>query len=280
MQKMAVIGTGTMGIGIAYIFAANGWTSTIVVPEQSQQELAYQQIVAIAADGVRQGKVTEPLGAKLIGNIDFKANVLELPNNLDLIIESASETFELKQNILRQSEAVNPKVLATSTSSLSIKALAKTLVAPEKFLGLHFFNPAWDYRVVEVLKGPLTGSSALSATQTYLESIDKESAVISDSPGYATNRLELIVALEAMRMVEAKVATPTHIDLLMKSAYGHPVGPLELSDIVGLDIRLDFAISLSEDLGERFAPPQLLIELVKAGKLGKKSGEGFYKWTL
>ncbi len=279
MQRMAVIGAGMMGVGIAYVFAAKDWIATIVAPERTQQELAYQQIVTVAADGVRRGKIAEPVGAKLIGNVEFKSEILELPSNLDLIIESIPESFELKQKALMQSEAVSPKVLASSTSTLSISALAKTLIAPEKFLGLHFFDPVWSFRVVEIVKGSLTEKDTLSTAQTYLNSIGKESVVISDSPGFATNRLELIMALEATRMVESNVATPADIDQLMTSAYSHPVGPLELSDLVGLDVRLDNALLLSQGLGERFAPPKILIDMVRAGKLGRKSGVGFYKWT-
>jgi len=197
---------------------------------------------------------------------------------MDLVIETVPEQLELKREVLRAAEALEPAILASNTSSLSIDELAIGLAQPDRFIGMHFFNPVWSFSLVELVRGSATDDASMSAALEVVESIGKQAAVVKDSPGFATSRLDLIAALEAIRMVEQGVGSPEDIDRAIQLAYRHPVGPLKLSDIVGLDVRLDIARRLSESLGERFSPPQLLIDMVKQGTLGEKTGQGFYSW--
>ncbi len=278
-SSMAVVGAGTMGTGIAYVFAAAGWSTIMVEPDADRAQQAGRDLATAAADGVRRGRLDAEVGAGLAGGVRHLAEVGDIDERLDLVVESVPERMSLKQEVLRSAEHRRPGLLATNTSSLSIDELAVGLARPERFLGMHFFNPVWSLALVEVIRGERTADERLARAVTIVGEIGKEAAVVSDSPGFATSRLDLIAAMEAIRMVEEGVGTPEDIDRAMALAYRHPVGPLRLSDIVGLDVRLDIARRLSTSLGTRFEPPALLVEMVAAGRLGRKSGEGFYRWT-
>ena len=180
--------------------------------------------------------------------------------------------------MLAAAEKREPAVLATNTSTLSIDGLAADLARPGAFLGTHFFNPVWSLPLVEVIRGAATTEDTLQRALGAVSAIGKQAAVVRDMPGFATSRLDTTTALEAIRMVEQGVGRPADIDRAIRLAYRHPVGPLLLCDIVGLDVRLDTARSLERSLGERFSPPALLVEMVARGELGQKSGRGFYRW--
>lgn len=274
-----MIGGGTMGTGIAYVFAAAGWETHLAEPNSKRTELARQNISRAAHRGQERGLLKQADVDRIEGDIRYVSEPDQLPHGVDLVIESVPESPELKREVFRAVEALNPMILASNTSSLSIDELALGLTRPDRFIGLHFFNPVWSFSIVEVVRGLHTNEDTLNAALDAITSIGKQSSVVKDSPGFATSRLDLIAALEAIRMVESGVGSPEDIDRVIQLAYRHPVGPLKLSDIVGLDVRLDIARRLSESLGERFSPPDLLIEMVSEGKLGQKSGQGFYRWT-
>ena len=275
---VTVIGAGTMGVGIAYVFAAARWTTYVVEPNDERVVTAQESIRKAAKNGYDRGRLNEEDLDRLNTDITFVKAPIEVPLGMELVIETVPEQLELKREVLRAAEALEPAILASNTSSLSIDELAIGLAQPDRFIGMHFFNPVWSFSLVELVRGSATDDASMSAALEVVESIGKQAAVVKDSPGFATSRLDLIAALEAIRMVEQGVGSPEDIDRAIQLAYRHPVGPLKLSDIVGLDVRLDIARRLSESLGERFSPPQLLIDMVKQGTLGEKTGQGFYSW--
>jgi len=197
---------------------------------------------------------------------------------LDVVIETVPERLELKLAVLARIAAREPKLLASNTSALSIDRLALASPRPELFLGMHFFNPVWSLRLVELVVGTRTSADTLEHARRFVAHIGKEALTVRDVPGFATSRLDLIASLEAMRMLESGVASAEDIDRAAVLAYRHPVGPLRLSDIVGLDVRLDIARVLEAAHGARFSPPQILIDKVARGQLGTKSGQGFFEW--
>ncbi|MEN8041116.1 MAG: 3-hydroxyacyl-CoA dehydrogenase family protein, partial [Actinomycetota bacterium] len=214
-----------------------------------------------------------------IDRIDAVGAVDDLPEGLDLIVEAVIENVDLKRSILASAELRQPAVLASNTSSISIDELAEGLNRPDLFAGMHFFNPVWAMHLVEVIKGESTSQTTLDAIASMVEYLGMEQALINDAPGFATSRLGVLAGIEAIRMVQEGVAGPADIDRAMALGYRHPMGPLMLGDLVGLDVRLKIASHLATVYGDRFEPPELLRSMVAEGKLGKKSGVGFYDWT-
>ena len=277
-ETAGVIGAGTMGVGIAYVLAAAGFETTVVEPDAGRAEALCGVVAEQARRGIERGKLTEEQGAEVPERVRRVDTIAALPPGLGVVIESVPERVELKRDVLARAEAREPALLATNTSSLSIDRLGHGLRAPEAFLGMHFFNPVWSFALVELVRGTATADEALAGAQALVGRLGKEAIVARDVPGFATSRLDLIAALEAMRMVEDEVASAEDIDRAALLAYRHPIGPLRLSDVVGLDVRLDIARSRREVHGERFAPPAILVDKVQRGELGQKSGRGFYDW--
>ncbi len=275
---MGVVGGGTMGLGIAYVFALAGWDALIVEPSDAQADRMRQEHEAAATGAVQRGKLDADGAAGLLGRLSRVASVQDLPTGLTLVIESVPERLELKQSVLLAIESRTPELIGTNTSSISVGLLAAGLAQPGRLIGTHFFNPVWSLPLVELVVGKHTQAETVSAAQSIMAAIGKQTIVAQDVPGFATSRLDLAAALEAMRMLEDGVATADDIDRAAVLAYRHPVGPLRLSDIVGLDVRLDIARQLEPVYGERFRAPQILIDLVEAGRLGRKSGRGFHDW--
>ena len=269
-----------MGVGIAYVFAAAGFETTVVEPDDERGAALFGVVTEQARAGLARGKLDGAQAAALPSAVRHVGSIGELPSGLELIVETVPERLELKREVLAAALERRPGLLATNTSSLSIDALAAGLRDPAALIGMHFFNPVWSLRLVELVRGAATPEEAVAEARRLAEAIGKESVVVRDVPGFATSRLDLIAALEAMRMLEAGVASAEDIDRAVTLAYRHPVGPLRLSDIVGLDVRLDIAESLEGVYGERFAPPEILRDKVAAGQLGEKSGCGFYRWPL
>lgn len=278
MKRIAVIGGGTMGVGIAYVCAQAGGAVTVVEPDDARAATA-RAIIRDTADGaVKRGKFTAAEADALDRRVERVASVASLPDGLDLIVESVFEDLALKHTVLSEAAGKRPALLATNTSALSIDRLAEAVPDKANFLGMHFFNPVWSLKLVEIIRGAGTSDAAVDVARDFAAWMGKESLVVRDIPGFATSRLDLIASLEAMRMLESGVTSAEEIDRAATLAYRHPVGPLRLSDIVGLDVRLDVARALEAAHGARFAPPQILIDMVAQGKLGVKSGEGFYTW--
>lgn len=278
-MQAAVVGGGTMGVGIAYVMAVAGIPTTVVEPNAERASAMMQEIDGALANGISRGKLTDSDAASARASLTVVSAVSELPEGLDLVIETVSERADIKETVLREIDAKRPSIIASNTSSMSINALSGFVQDPTRFIGLHFFNPVWSIPLVEIIRGTSTSQATLDQALAFVVAIGKESAVINDAPGFATSRLDLIVAAESIRMVEEGVGSPEDIDRAITLAYRHPVGPLTLTDIVGLDVRLDIMRQLERSLGERFAPPQLLIDMVERGDVGKKSGRGFYEWA-
>ena len=278
-ERIGVIGGGRMGAGIAQSFAAAG--SSVTVVESSPEAAAAAQ--ARMAESLRRaadrGKLAEPAEA-VLSRIGTAADVSGLAGGTDLVVEAVPEDAALKAQVLSGAERVlgAETVLATNTSSLSVSELAAALEAPARFLGMHFFNPVPASALVEVIVAPTTARATVDAALGWVGALGKTDVVVRDSPGFASSRLGLTLGLEAIRMVEEGVAEPEAIDDAMALGYRHPMGPLRLTDLVGLDVRLAIAEYLRSTLGDRFAPPALLREKVAAGELGRKSGRGFYSW--
>jgi 3-hydroxybutyryl-CoA dehydrogenase len=277
-RHVAVVGGGTMGVGIAYVSAMAGGEVTVVEPDNARAATFSKIITETVQESIKRGKLDKAGGEAMAARISRIASVDDIPVGLDIAIETVPERLELKVDILARIAAREPKLIGSNTSATSIDRLAEALPDPTVFLGMHFFNPVWSLPLVELIRGKQTSEAALDQAREFVTWLGKQSLTVRDVPGFATSRLDLIASLEAMRMLESGVASAEDIDRAAVLAYRHPVGPLRLSDIVGLDVRLDIARTLQAAHGDRFAPPQILIAMVGEGKLGAKSGQGFYFW--
>jgi len=281
IQSIGVIGAGTMGHGIAQVAAAAGYKVTLSDVDRDSLARGIHSIERNLANGIQLGKLTEDDRDSTLQHIRGTTE-LEQVAGTDLIIEAAPERLELKQDILRELErpAKAEFVFATNTSSLSITEIARASERPQNVVGMHFFNPVHIMRLVEIVVGKATSNDTVALVREVCVKLRKEPIVVNDVPGFASSRLGVALGLEAMRMLEQGVASAKDIDTAMELGYNHPMGPLKLTDHVGLDIRLNIAEYLFRELGsETFRPPEVLRRLVSEGKLGKKTGEGFYNWN-
>jgi len=281
IRKVAVLGAGTMGHGIAQVAAMAGHAVSLLDTEAERVAHALDRIRRNLDEGVARGKVEAGLVAATLDRIGAGTDFAAALEGADLVIEAVPERLDLKAAVLRDAERLAPghAILASNTSSLSITELQHALAAPERVVGLHFFNPVHVMRLVEVVRGRSTAPEVVDAVVDFAVRIGKDPITVNDSPGFASSRLGVALGLEAMRMLEEGVASAADIDKAMELGYRHPMGPLRLTDLVGLDVRLDIARYLHEALGdERFRPPAILERLVAEGKLGKKTGQGFYSW--
>jgi len=281
VERVAVIGAGTMGHGIAQVCALAGHQTVLQDVDPGQLDRALARIGATLDKGVRLGKVAAASRDAAWKRLSGTAGLTDAVDGADLVIEAVPEVLELKRGIFREVAAVvsGEVVLASNTSSLSVTRIGAGLPAPGRFLGLHFFNPVHIMALVEVVRGDDTHAAVVDRCLAFAKGLGKEPIVVADSPGFASSRLGLVLGLEAMRMVEAGVASPADIDKAMVLGYRHPMGPLRLTDLVGLDVRLGIARYLHDTLdSEAFRPPALLERMVAEGRLGKKTGKGFYEW--
>jgi 3-hydroxybutyryl-CoA dehydrogenase len=280
-ETVAVIGAGTMGHGIAQVAAGAGYR--VILRDVDRETLArgIQSIERNLAKGIQLGKLTESDRDQILQHLRGTTRLEEV-SAADLIIEAVPERLELKQEILREveSHSAKPFVFATNTSSLSISQIASAAKRPEAVIGMHFFNPVHIMRLVEIVVGNKTDEETTNAVLEVCRAMRKEPIVVRDVPGFASSRLGVALGLEAMRMLEQGVASARDIDTAMELGYNHPLGPLKLTDLVGLDVRLSIAEYLHRELkSDTFQPPKILQQLVREGKLGKKTGEGFYQWN-
>ena len=274
----AVIGGGTMGAGIANALARAGIRTELVDVSQELAEAGVRKAREMIDEGVARNRITPGDGEAAKARLVPFAAIEEATPEPRLAIEAVPERVELKHQVLAAAESLRPRLLATNTSGISIDELAEAVNDRDRFLGMHFFNPVPAMALVEVVVGSATSEQAREQATKLVAEMGKEAVVVGDSPGFATSRLGVALGLEAIRMVEEGVATPEDIDRAMVLGYRYPLGPLRLGDLVGLDIRLDIARNLSAVYGERFAPPPLLEQMVAEGRLGKKTGRGFYTW--
>jgi 3-hydroxybutyryl-CoA dehydrogenase len=276
--RVCIIGSGSMGAGIAAAFLSSGHEVDLADASAELAAQGGQRVRDLLAGAVQREIVTAAGAAAAEMRLALHAGVASVRPEPELVIEAVPEQLELKRRVLTDAEALRPGLLATNTSGLSIEQLAQPLQRPEAFVGLHFFNPVHAMKLVEVVVGPRTSSASQDAALAIVARIGKEPIVVRDAPGFASTRLGLALGMEAIRMVEDGVASPEAIDRAMELGYRHPVGPLKLTEIIGLDVRLDIASHLATVYGPHFEPPQLLRTMVAAGHLGKKSGRGFYDW--
>ena len=270
-----------MGHGIAQVAAAAGYKVLLRDLDRDSLARGIQAIERNLAKGIQLGKLTEDDRDSILQHIRGTTHLAEIAN-ADLIIEAAPEHLELKREILREVETYSRKtfIFATNTSSLSITEIARASERPQNVVGMHFFNPVHIMRLVEIVVGKATSDDTVEIVHAVSRRLRKEPIVVRDVPGFASSRLGVALGLEAMRMLEEGVASAKDIDTAMELGYNHPMGPLKLTDHVGLDIRLNIAEYLYRELGsETFRPPEVLRRLVREGKLGKKTGEGFYNWN-
>ncbi|MDX1623224.1 MAG: 3-hydroxyacyl-CoA dehydrogenase family protein [Gemmatimonadota bacterium] len=281
IQVVAVIGGGTMGRGIAQVSAGAGYATALYDVEPEVVHEARAAIEETLEKGIDRGKVSRQEKAETLERLRLESDLAEAVMDADLVVEAIPEILEAKRELFGELDARCPTgtILASNTSSLPIAELAAATERPARVLGLHFFNPVHIMRLVEVVVTPDTGPDVRSAAVETVRRMGKEPIVVRDVPGFATSRLGLALGLEAMRMLEEGVASVADIDTAMELGYNHPMGPLRLTDLVGLDVRLAIADHLADTLSySRFQPPEILRRLVAEGKLGKKTGEGFYRW--
>lgn len=275
---VVVVGGGTMGAGIAQIALQAGATVSVSEADDGAVEAARTRI----ADGLGLAhKRADDPGAAVAADLERLTVAAGLPDvTPDLVVEALPEDADLKRRVLGPLGGRWPTaVIATNTSSLSIDGLAVAVADPGRFVGMHFFNPVPRSALVELVVGAATTDATTDMAGAWVSRLGKESITVRDSPGFATSRLGVVIGLEAIRMVAEGVASPADIDRGMVLGYRFPMGPLELTDLVGLDVRMAIAAHLAEELGPRFEPPPLLRDKVAAGELGKKTGHGFYDWT-
>jgi 3-hydroxybutyryl-CoA dehydrogenase len=280
IEKAVVIGAGTMGHGIAQVLCMSGIETTLVDLDEELLEAAYRAVLQNLDQGVEKGKLTEQARGETLALLATSTDLAEAADGAQLVIEAVPENLALKCKLFAQLGELLDRdaLLATNTSSLPISQIAARARHPERVVGLHFFNPVHIMKLVEVVRAEQSSPETLETALALARRLGKEPISVRDSPGFASSRLGLVIGLEAMRMLESGVASAEDIDKAMTLGYGFPMGPLKLTDVVGLDVRLSIAEHLARELGARFEPPALLREKVARGELGKKSGRGFYEW--
>ena len=279
---IAVIGAGTMGRGIAYVALVAGHAVSLYDAEAEALGAALGRITGAFDKGIERGKVTAELRDAALARLTVATELAGALAGADVVIEAVPERIQLKREVFRAAEEHAPAgaLLATNTSSLPVSSIADAVADPARVVGMHFFNPVPAMRLVEIVRGRETTDATVERARAFAESLGKVPIVVRDSPGFATSRLGVVLGLEAIRMVEQGVASPEDIDRAMELGYNHPMGPLRLGDLVGLDVRLAIADHLHATLGgDTYRAPELLRRMVSEGRLGQKSGEGFYRWS-
>ncbi|HTI04238.1 MAG TPA: 3-hydroxyacyl-CoA dehydrogenase family protein [Gemmatimonadales bacterium] len=280
--RVAVIGAGTMGHGIAYVAALAGCDVRLTDARAEALPHAIEKIAALLAKGLERGKITEDDHAAIRAHLRAEPQLAVAVQGADVVIEAVVEDLAIKRRLFVEIEQAAPReaLLASNTSSLSIAEIASGLRQPGRLVGMHFFNPVHVMKLVEVVSHGAASPAAVERAEEFARRLGKEPIVVKDSPGFASSRLGVVLGLEAMRMLEQGVASAADIDKAMELGYNHPMGPLKLTDHVGLDVRLAIAEYLHRTLHEpQYQPPQILRDKVNRGELGRKTGKGFYSWS-
>lgn len=281
-SKIVIVGAGTMGRGIAQVCAMAGYRTILNDISADTLTTAKTQIHTNLDKGVARGKVSNDTRQQCLANLSFSTELIDSIQEAEMVIEAVPENMNLKKSLLDTIDQHTPEhcIIGTNTSSLSIAELANSTSDASRVIGMHFFNPVHIMKLLEIVFVPeLTGNDVITATEQFAETIGKTSILVKNAPGFATSRLGIALGMEAIRMLEEGVASAEDIDTAMVLGYKHPIGPLKLTDLVGLDVRMDIGTYLAKELNNpAFKPPELLSSMVKQGKLGKKSGEGFYRW--
>ncbi len=282
MRTVAVIGSGTMGSGIAQVCAQTGWETRLYDAFPESLDKGMNSIDEFWKSGIRRGKNTEEQVKDWSEKLVPCGNLEEALSGVDLVIEAVPEKIDLKRSIFQKIEELAPEnaILATNTSGLRISEIASVVKNPERVVGMHFFNPVPIMKLLEVIKHDSSSDDTIDEVIEIGEEMGKTTIVVGDIPGFATSRLGVVLGNEAIRMLAEGVASASDIDTAMKLGYKHPMGPLELSDLVGLDVRRDILNNLAESFDDpSYLPHPLLVRLVESGELGKKTGRGIYNWS-
>jgi 3-hydroxybutyryl-CoA dehydrogenase len=281
IRQIAVIGAGTMGHGIAQVAAVAGYLTRVTDANPDAIVAGRNRIQANLNGAVARGKLTQGAADAAMSRVTGVPGVEAAARDADLVIEAILEDLMLKQSLFQQLDSVvrEDTILATNTSSLSVTRIAEATSRPARVVGMHFFNPVHIMKLVELIAHDSADPAVIDAVRAVAEKMGKTPILVRDSPGFASSRLGVILGLEAMRMLEEGVASAADIDTAMELGYGHPMGPLRVSDVVGLDVRLKIADYLHQEFGEqKFEAPRILRDKVTRGELGKKTGRGFYDW--
>jgi len=281
-MKVAVVGAGTMGGGIAYVATLAGCSVALTDIRPEAIPPAIRRIGDLFTGGVKRGKLEEADVAAAATRLRADRDLASAVAEADVVIEAVVEDLGVKQRLFAELERAAPAeaLLATNTSSLSVAAIASGMRRPGRLVGMHFFNPVPAMKLVEVVAHAGVNRAAVDQAVELARAFGKEPIIVQDAPGFASSRLGVVVGLEAMRMLEQGVASAEDIDKAMELGYNHPMGPLKLTDLVGLDVRLAIAEYLHRSLEEpQFEPPRILRDKVAKGELGKKTGKGFYTWS-
>jgi len=281
IERVAVIGAGTMGAGIAQVCAQAGWKTALFDAFPDGLERGMQRIDAFWDKGIVRGKTTAEQKEAWAANLRAESDMQTAVQDADLVIEAVPEISELKASIFEQLDAMAPShaILGTNTSSLSIASIANATNRGDKVIGMHFFNPVPIMELLELVRHEGTSEETIAMAQAAGEAMKKTTILVKDVPGFATSRLGVVLGNEAIRMLADGVASAEDIDKAMVLGYKHPMGPLKLTDLVGLDVRRDILLNLQRSFNDdRYAPHPLLEEMVEKGQLGKKSGKGFFEW--
>lgn len=281
VKQIAVIGSGTMGRGIAYTAALSGYAVKLQDISEQAIETAKQYIDSLLIQSMEKGYVTTEQRDLVERNLQYTTKLQTAVETADLVIEAILEIMDLKIETFKQIEQYAPEhaILATNTSTMSPTEIAAATKRPEQFVAMHFFNPVHRMKLIEIIRGMDTSDETVETVRTVAETMGKETVEVNEFPGFVTSRMNCLIGNEAMNMLMEGVASAEDIDRAIKLGLNHPMGPLEMADLVGLDSRLRNMEYLYYHLGEKYRPSPLLVKYVKSGRLGRKSGTGFYNYT-
>jgi 3-hydroxybutyryl-CoA dehydrogenase len=278
--KVVVVGAGLMGTGIAHAFASSGFETVLVDTNSDSLKRAYAGIEKILGDGVRMGKVEELVAQQSMARLSTNGDLRQAAAGAALLIETVSEQLAIKKAVVTEAAAMMPDdaIIASNTSALSVTEIAAVVPCPERFIGMHFFNPVHKMKLVELVRGLATSDETVARARDLCAAINKTAIVVNESPGLTTSRMSALLGNEAMYMLQEGTASAEDIDTALRMGFNHPMGPLELGDLTGWDTRLSVLRYLHSTLGEKFRPCPLIIKMVAAGRLGRKTGHGVYRY--
>ena len=278
--KVVVVGAGLMGTGIAHAFASSGFETVLVDTNSDSLKRAYAGIEKILGDGVRLGKVEELVAQQSMARLSTNGDLRQAAAGAALLIETVSEQLAIKKAVVTEAAAMMPDdaIIASNTSASSVTEIAAVVPCPERFIGMHFFNPVHKMKLVELVRGLATSDETVARARDLCAAINKTAIVVNESPGLTTSRMSALLGNEAMYMLQEGTASAEDIDTALRMGFNHPMGPLELGDLTGWDTRLSVLRYLHSTLGEKFRPCPLIIKMVAAGRLGRKTGHGVYRY--